>query len=250
MKLLLAAILLASVSLFAAIQHLPVNMLVQGRLPERIQVDTIEGTLTQGNMQELQISPLPWPMQIVGWEFQPASIFTLQPTFDIYGRSWNKDGNSSLSGDLRYDVFNQLATLSQVDMKLELAQLAKPFHLPITGKMVIALESSSLNEDGCQSAQGTVTLNQLHSTRLHWLPPLSPQAGTLSCDNGNLIVKLPLRDPQVNASINLTLSPQGEYQLALDLWGMEKRLHSTLTNAIGSEPDGVFNLNYAGELFY
>lgn len=250
MKLLIAITLLACLSLFATIQHMPVTMLVHNRLPDKIQVESIKGTLTQGTLQELQISPLPWTMQTAGWELQPASLFTLQPTFRVYGHSWNKSGNSSLSGNISYDTLTQLMTGSHVDMKLELGQLAVPFHLPVTGELVISLDSIVLNRSGCQSAKGAVTLSGFSSARLHWLAPLAPQVGSLSCEKNSLLIKLPLRDPQLNATIKLLLNPQGEYQLALDLWGMEQRLNQKVSNALGSEPDGVYNLNYQGELFF
>lgn len=250
MKLLVATTLLTCLSLFAVTQHLPVTMLISDRLPERIEIESIEGTLTHGNLQELQVSPLPWALQVVGWELQPASLLSLHPTFNIYGHSWNKSGNSSLSGIISYDIFTQLTTLSHVDMKLELGQLAEPFQLPVTGGVVISLDSIILNSSGCQSAEGAVTLSHLRSAQLHWLTPLAPQAGSLSCENGSLLINLPLRDPQLNATIKLALNPLGEYQLTLDLWGMEKRLHEKVSNALGSEPNGIYNLDYEGELFF
>lgn len=250
MKLLIASILLAALSLFAAMQHLPLTVLVYGWLPERIDIKEIDGTLTQGSLLELQVSPLPWVIQTAGWQLQPASLLSLQPTAQLYAHSWNQAGNSSMNGLAQYDLSTQTTTLSRIDMKLELAQLAAPFHLPVMGDLIINIESLTLSRSGCHSAIGAVTLSQLRSPRLNWLTPIGPQIGSLHCEKNNLVFRLPMRDPQVNATVDMTFTLQGEYQLTLDIWGMEKQLHRKVGNALGFEPDGIYNLNYQGELFF
>jgi len=250
MKLLIATLLLILFSAFAVTQHLPLTLLAQDRLPEQIDVERIEGTLTHGSLQKLQVSPLPWVIQTAGWVLQPSSLMSLQPTAKLYARSWNQAGNSSLNGLVSYNLLDQVTTLSHIDMKLELAQLAHPFHLPVMGAMILSIDSLMLRPDGCQSATGAITLSQLRSDRLNWLNPLSPQVGSLSCQDGKLVFNMQMRDPQINAAVELALTLQGEYQLTLDIWGMEKRLYQKVSNALGTEPNGVYNLQYQGELFF
>ena len=124
--------------------------LIADKAPE-VRVAGVSGTAWCGQAKVLQISGT--NLERVKWQLKPWSILTGQLKLDLELDGPNVEGRSGVGLHRDGGI-----TLSDVDMRLDAAQLSALFNMPVdlAGQFDFALESAEFMEQTLRSAQGTV----------------------------------------------------------------------------------------------
>ena len=142
-----------------------------------------------------------------------------------------------------------------IKAELELSQLpiSDPRISGVAGEVFVTLDELKISPD-CKAAAGQVRTNILASNQNRWQGWRGPiLSGPISCDGDDVLVALSGADKDIDISANLRLSPEGRYNVDMQLSpkiDLPDELGFVLS-AFGfdEQDDGMMQLREQGNIF-
>ncbi|NLR72419.1 type II secretion system protein N [Novosphingobium sp. ERN07] len=208
---------LGALALLALIVLLPLRLVLGIAMPENVTARSVEGSVWDGRIADLNVGPLPLGTVDAGLEPLPLLIGRAQ--FAI-----SRDGFSAKGG---------AHGISQASGSIALPDGLGG--LPVTG-LSFNRFSVRMDHGGCVQAEGTLGVT------LASFGPLMPNglalSGTARCEKGALVV--PMRGPQGMERLALRMTRDGRWQADLTLSGLPQEAADALrAGGFDARPGGI-----------
>ena len=220
--------------------------LVKHRLPPRIQLYGLEGSVWHGHADVAQLGQ--YRVAPLNWQYRPAGL--LVGRIDVKVQFNEGAGRASAvvglsrGGDVR---------LSDVDAALPASELVQMLRLPLVqvdGELSAKLDSLQIKASHLTALNGTLTWNDAGV-----LKPQSYQLGGLEArfNTDNNVIKGTLKDKGGKLSLDglVTVKPDGAYQLNANVGTRDSSQPALnrLINSLGRQgPGGKVAVKYSGKL--
>ncbi len=245
MKWFTGVLLFICVYLLALLINFPVQQHLAATVPPAIQLAKTEGNLLGGTTEMSALSGT--VTGSIRWSFDYTSLLNLAPAFELSG---NLD-EAELNAKLVTNLLLSDPVLHNTKAYLSLSNLSSTQRLPVDlrGEVVLALDPLVINENSCESLNGTLHINNLNSSDLPVVAKIGNVTSSVLCNNNTLALDSRFSGGALSGYSRLQLSDNNRYTHNLQLHTSLQELQALL-NPVAGPPSssGTYRKSYRGAL--
>lgn len=220
---------------------LPVGFVINKLpLPANVQLGQVTGSLWQGKISNALIAG--HYVENIQWTLQPWQLLTGKAAAQVkFGQSSNVDGISGQAA-VSVSLFGQTVQARNVTLRTPVTEVIKDIRLPLPvvadGRVILTLSEFAQGAPICQRANGNISWTSARVKGLQGWINLNALDGTLSCQQGKLMVT---SDANNLLGLDIAAEISGPNQLAVKGFvkpdpSLPKEVHDAM-NFIGRPDD-------------
>lgn len=214
------------------------------------QLQGVSGTVWHGHAEQAKVKANNLVVKDINWKMDWAAILKAKLAMDV---SFDNGKEMSGKGVVGYGLDGASASNVMLDITSEKLLQLIPASLPVdlTGDFSASIKEVSQGQPYCQQLDGLVVWHNAEVDSPVGNVKLASPTADLTCENGDVVVKVDQDSDQINSKFDIKLREGGKYQLKGEIKGKDQlnpSIAQSLTWIGPKNADGATTINFNGVL--